>query len=164
MGANRSCSSLIPALLVSGARVEIAEGGSKRLMPLAPWLEAPRGLVLSARIPREKGRLSACGRWARTACDLSVLTAAVSLNFSEGRATSARVAMGGLGPRARRFTELESLFEGRPLPPAAEIEAMSSPLLEPMDDLRGSAEFKRLRAAALLADVLREARGQEARS
>jgi CO/xanthine dehydrogenase FAD-binding subunit len=62
--------------------------------------------------------------------------------------------MGGLSPHARRFPELENLFEGAPLPDKAAIEAAAAPLFAPVDDVRGSAAFKRLRAAALLADVL----------
>ena len=88
LGANRSCSSLIPALLVSEARLEVAEGASRLETPLADWLASPRGLVLAIRLPSAGGRKSACGRWARTACDLSVLTAAVSLNLSDSGASS----------------------------------------------------------------------------
>jgi CO/xanthine dehydrogenase FAD-binding subunit len=65
--------------------------------------------------------------------------------------------MGGLGPRARRFPELEALFEGRPLPSVDETEAAIAKLIDPIGDLRGSAAFKRLRASALLADALRAA-------
>ncbi|HOX33670.1 MAG TPA: FAD binding domain-containing protein [Spirochaetales bacterium] len=162
LGANRSCSSLIPSLLVLGAELELAEGGPPAAAGLESWLAGPRGLVLSLRIPAEAGRRSACGRWARTACDLSVLSAAVSYRLSAGAMRDLRIALGGLGPRARRFPELEALFEGRPLPSREDMEARIAPLLRPIDDLRGSAEFKRFRAAALAAELLRAAAGQEA--
>jgi CO/xanthine dehydrogenase FAD-binding subunit len=65
--------------------------------------------------------------------------------------------LGGLGPRARRFPELEALFEGSPLPPREKMESAVSPLLKPIDDLRASADFKRLRGAQLVADALCDA-------
>lgn len=160
VGANKSCSSLIPALLALGASVEVASpgaAGERVALPLGDWLGRPEGLVVAVSLPIEAGRLAAAGRWARTGTDLSILTAAVSLRPEGGAAKDLRIAMGGLGPRARRFPELEALLEGRPLPSAAAVAQAAAPLFNPIDDLRGSAAFKRLRAAALLGQVVERA-------
>ena len=105
-------------------------------------------------MPLLEGRRATYRRWNRAACDLSVLGVAVAYGIESGRVDGLRIALGGLGPKARRFPVLEALFEGRPLPAREEIEAAAAPLLKPIDDLRASAAFKRLRGAQLLADAL----------
>jgi probable selenate reductase FAD-binding subunit len=158
--AARSCSSLLPALLILDARLKVAgihEGGDRpepAILPLASWLDSAKGLVLEVLLPLEAERQAAFLRWARTSCDLSLLTAAVSFKREGDRVADLRVAMGGLSAKPRRFPEIESLFELSPLPSKADIETFAMPLLAPRDDARGSAEFKRRRAAALLADAL----------
>ncbi|HWQ08933.1 MAG TPA: FAD binding domain-containing protein, partial [Holophaga sp.] len=153
LGVNKSCGSFLPLLLVLDADLETSEGK----VPAVSWLGRPMGLVLEASMPLEPGRGIAYRRWARTSCDLAVLTAAVSLTLKGQTIAGLRIAMGGLGPRARRFPELEALFEGRSLPAKEAIEAAAAPLFSPIDDLRASAAFKRLRAAALLADAIHDA-------
>ena len=158
IGAAKSCSSLIPSLLALDARLSVAKaqdsGAEPTPVPLASWLDSPEGLILEILIPVEKNRRGAFLRWARTACDLSLLAAAVSFEKEGERVLSPRIAMGGLSQRPRRFPELERLLEGSPLPPKKEIEALALPHIAPLGDARGSAEFKRSRAAMLLADAL----------
>ena len=178
LGAGKTCASLVAPLLALDAKVGVAVAASataagdaealnEGVVPLADWLAAPEGLVIDVHLSLPLGRRAAGLRWGRTACDLSVITAAVAFTPSRNTAGAAdtslpdgallldvRVVFGGLGPRARRFPEMEKLLEGRPLPSKAEIEAAVAPLLHPVDDHRGSAAFKRLRAAALLADAL----------
>lgn len=153
LGANKSCGSFLPLLLVLDAELETSNGRCA----VADWLAKPVGLVLDASVKLEPARGMAYARWARTSCDLAVLNAAVSLSLSGGRIAGLRIALGGLGPHARRFPELEKLFEGQVLPAKAVIESAVAPLLSPIDDLRASAAFKRLRAAALVADALHAA-------
>lgn len=176
IAAGKTCASLIAPLLVLDARLAVAVASfssgdsaafNEGVVSLSEWLAAPEGLIVSVRLKLPLGRRAAALRWARTACDLSVLTASVSFTPSRQAAGAVpgagekdapildvKVALGGLGPRARRFPEIEKLLEGKPLPSKAEIEALVSPLLSPVDDHRGSAAFKRLRAAALAADAL----------
>ncbi|MBL8968620.1 MAG: FAD binding domain-containing protein [Spirochaetaceae bacterium] len=163
LGAGKSCSSLIPALLALEARVVCAErpDAAHLSLPLSSWLERPTGLVLEVIVPVEAGRRAAFARWSRSACDLSVLTAAASYRLDgPGSIRGLAVAAGGLGPRARRFPEIERLFEGGALPPRGEIEALVAPLLSPVDDHRGGAAFKRLRGASLVADAILTAEEQ----
>jgi probable selenate reductase FAD-binding subunit len=167
IGADKSCSSLLPILLVLDAEVEVASPaapGPERLS-LERWLAErdagpSRGddLVLRAFVPLRKGRYAAYRRWNRVSCDLSVLGAAASFGLEDGRVSELRIALGGLGPKSRRFRELEALFEGAPLPSRGEIESAVAPRLKPLGDLRASAEFKRLRGAQLVADAILDAR------
>lgn len=165
LGADKSCSSLIPILIALEADVEVASPSSPkpRRVELEDWLrsraEQPdpasaSDLVLRVFLPLLEGRRASYRRWNRAACDLSVLGVAVAYGIEGSSVDGLRIALGGLGPKARRFPVLEALFEGRPLPAREDIEAAAAPLLKPIDDLRASAAFKRLRGAQLLADAL----------
>lgn len=169
IGADKSCSSLLPFLLAAEARYSRAQAPAVTAAEWQAAAAAEKGLIAGIEFELPSSRRFAVGRYARTSCDVAVLTCAVSAEFgTNGAAPSAgtaashgrpalhglRIAMGGLSPHARRFPELESLFEGGPLPDKAAIEAAVAPLFAPVDDVRGGAVFKRLRAAVLLADVL----------
>jgi CO/xanthine dehydrogenase FAD-binding subunit len=154
IGADKSCASLVPFFLVAEARysrVGALAVGAAEWQALAA---EERGIAAAVEFAAPEVRRFAFSRFARTSCDVAVLTCAASAAFEAGAARGLRIAMGGLGPHARRFPELERLFEGAALPGKAAIEAAAAPLLAPVADARGGAEFKRARAAALLADVL----------
>jgi putative selenate reductase FAD-binding subunit len=171
LGADKSCSSLIPILLALEAEVELVSPSSPvpARMALEAWLagrdadgsagRAARATELALRVhaPMRASRRAAYRRWNRVSCDLSVLGAAAAFRLEGGRVVGLKLALGGLGPKARRFPAIEALFEGGPLPPRGEIERAVAPLLNPMDDLRASAAFKRLRGAQLIADAMLEA-------
>ncbi|MCE1196168.1 FAD binding domain-containing protein [bacterium] len=158
IGADKSCASLVPFFLVAEARY--SRVGALAL-GAAEWQALPaaeRGIAAAVEFAAPTARRFAYERYARTSCDVAVLTCAASAEFETAggglAARGLRIAMGGLSPHARRFPELERLFEGAALPGKAAIEAAAAPLFSPVSDARGSAEFKRARAAALLADVL----------
>ncbi len=175
LGADKSCSSLIPLLVALDAEAEVVSPSAPepRRIGLEAWLrsraEEPRlesasDLVLRVFVALKQRRRAAYRRWNRVSCDLSVLGVAVAFEAERTDAGMVphglRIALGGLGPKARRFPNLEALFEGRPLPLRGEIEAAAAPLLKPIDDLRASAAFKRLRGAQLVADALIDADGR----
>jgi len=164
LGANKSCSSLSPILLVLGASVEYQElGHQASSMPLDEWLGNPKGLVLSVVVPlgakpaAVSGLRAASLRASRTACDIATATAACAFTLDSGRVTGLRLAIGGFGPHAALRLDIASLFEGRLLPPKSDIEKAALPLLFAIGDQRGSAEYKCLRGAALIADSLHAA-------
>ena len=159
IGADKSCSSLLPFLLVAEARYSRAQAPAVTAAEWQAAAPAEKGLIAGVEFELPASRRFAVGRYARTSCDVAVLTCAVSAELgaaSLGRPAlhGLRIAMGGLSPHARRFPVLESLFEGGPLPDKAAIETAAASFFAPVEDVRGSAAFKRLRAAALLADVL----------
>ena len=182
LAADKSCSSLVPLLLALGTELEVltpfaSPSGAEALSPpmserlsLEAWLcdrekpDSPRASDLVLRILVSLGprRRAAYRRWNRLSCDLSVLGAAVAFDL-EGQGSGAQgisslhIALGGVGPRARRFPAIEELFEGSALPSRESIEAAVAPLLHPIDDLRASAAFKRLRASQLVAEALLDA-------
>ena len=160
IGADKSCASLVPFFLVAEARYSRVGALAVGAAEWQAMAAEERGIVAAVEFAAPAARRFAFSRYARTSCDVAVLTCAASAEFEAGEggpaARGLRIAMGGLSPHARRFPELERLFEGAALPDKAAIEAAAAPLLSPVADARGSAEFKRARAAALLADVLAE--------
>jgi CO/xanthine dehydrogenase FAD-binding subunit len=158
LGANKSCSSLAPILLVLGATVETkCRGKPAAAMPLSDWLARPEGLVLTVSVPVTAGARAASLRSSRTACDIATGTAACVYRLEGGKLKGLRIAVGGFGPHAALRQDLAKLFEGEPLPPKADIEKAVLPLLSARADQRGSADYKRLRGAALVADALHAA-------
>ncbi len=160
IGADKSCASLVPFFLVAEARYSRVGALSVGAAEWQALAAEERGIAAAVEFAAPAARRFAYGRYARTACDVAVLTCAASAEFEAAAgglaARGLRIAMGGLSPHARRFPELERLFEGAIPPEKAAIEAAAASLLSPVADARGSAEFKRARAAALLADVLTE--------
>ncbi|GAB1482445.1 xanthine dehydrogenase FAD-binding subunit XdhB [Treponema sp.] len=155
LGANKSCASLIPFFLAADARVAVQRKDEKQTeMALAKWLSEPKGIVLNLSFPLEPGMLAATLRSSRTACDVATSTAAVAYRLEGTTIRDLRIALGGFGPHARRWPELEALFEGKSLASKADIEKMASGFLLVAADQRGSEDYKRHRGATLLSDAL----------
>lgn len=88
----------------------------------------------------------------------TVSVAAVVATDAEGRCTHARIAVGGAGPVPFRAHEAERALAGRPIDDAAirEAAALVAGAADPLDDLRGSAEYKRAMAGVWAERALRE--------
>lgn len=158
LGANKSCASLVPFFLAAEAVVTIQHRGEKQTeLSLATWLADPKGIILTVSFPLVSGLLAATLRSSRTACDVATSTAAVVYRLEGKTIRDLRIALGGFGPHARRWPELEARFEGKSLPSKADIEKEAGMILLAVGDQRGSAEYKRLRGAVLLADALHAA-------
>jgi len=120
---------LAPALLVADAEVELAGPGGRRTIPLEALYDragdgirrltlAPGELLVSVRLPaRARGRRARYLKLrVRPAYDFPELGVAVAGRWSEdGRVDELRLAVGGAEPHPRRFDELTSRMEGRPL-------------------------------------------------
>jgi len=88
----------------------------------------------------------------------TVSVAAVIAKDGAGACTHARIALGGAGPVPLRAREAERSLTGRPLDDAAirEAAALAAAATDPIDDLRGSAEYKRAMAGVWTERALRE--------
>jgi aerobic carbon-monoxide dehydrogenase medium subunit len=93
-------------------------------------------------------------------CDdyATVSVAAVVAAEASGACTHARIALGGAGPVPLRAHEAERSLVGRPLNDAAirEAAALAAAATDPIDDLRGSAAYKRAMAGVWTERALRE--------
>jgi CO/xanthine dehydrogenase FAD-binding subunit len=87
-----------------------------------------------------------------------VMVAAVVVRGADGRIISARLAVGACSPVARRLRELEAALVGQALRPGIGDLVGDGHLatLSPIDDVRGSAEYRRHAATVLVRRALEE--------
>jgi xanthine dehydrogenase small subunit len=156
-----------PALIALGAELTLRHGSERRTMPLESFFiaygkqdRAPGEFVESIRIPRPSqetlvriGKLSK-----RFDSDISTLCGAFAITIAEGVVTQARIAFGGMAGTPKRAAGCEAALSGRPWN-AETVEAAAQALATdyaPLDDLRGSAAYRRTAAANLLRRIWAE--------
>ena len=82
--------------------------------------------------------------------------AAATLEVEDGRVASARVAVGACSAVAQRLPALEAALVGTSVTALAErVDAAHLAPLSPIDDVRGSAAYRRDAVATLLRRLLR---------
>ncbi len=156
----------VPPLLVLDAAVELASRGGLRRLPLADFIEGnrktvlrPDELVTALLVPEPtataRGRFLKLG--ARSYLVISiVMAAALVVAGDDGRVASARLAVGACSPVARRLEALEGALVGRPLD--ARLGEVVQPAhlapLDPIDDIRGTAAYRRDATVTLLRRLL----------
>lgn len=154
----------IPNLLALDARVELSRLGAVRELPIAEFVLGNRRtareadeLVTALRVPRP--RRSARGTFAKLGARrylvISIVMAAAVIETDDDAIAAARIAVGACGPVARRLPRLEDRLVGHRLGwPAPAIEAADLEPLTPIDDVRGSAAYRRDAAATVLARLI----------
>jgi carbon-monoxide dehydrogenase medium subunit len=119
----------------------------------------PDELLREIRVPRmapeQRGLFLKLGL--RRAQAISVINVALVLAFDGDRVREARIALGAVAPTVVRAAAAEAYLEGRRLDAAVCEEAgrLVGEGIAPIDDVRGSASYRRATAAALVADGLR---------
>ena len=113
IGADKSCASLVPFFLVAEARysrVGALAVGAAEWQALAA---EDRGIAAAVEFAAPATRRFAFSRFARTSCDVAVLTCAASAVFEAGAARGLRIAMGGLGPPRAALPRAGAPLRGR---------------------------------------------------
>jgi CO/xanthine dehydrogenase FAD-binding subunit len=157
-----------PPLLALNAEVELASHAGTRRVPLEAFMVGPNQtlcrpdeLLTAVRWPvppaHSAARFHKIGLRNALAC--SVVTAAVMVDTDEdGRCKLARIALGAVAPRPMRAHRAEASLCGEPLTPAG-IDAaaqMSAEESSPIDDVRGSASYRRRMVMVLVRRLLNE--------
>ena len=150
-----------PPLLLLDTMVEIQADGRKRVTPLHRFFAGPcethlrpAHLVTAVRIPISKGT----PRWTyekirlRKADAISVVSAAALAIPSEDGPPEVRIALGAVAPTPVRTRDAEETLKGRKLTPEAIAVAakVAAEEARPIDDLRGSAEYRRREVEVLV--------------
>jgi xanthine dehydrogenase small subunit len=144
----------LPPLLALGARLTLAGPDGARDMAVEDFLLGYRRNALGvgeviARvfIPRPApGAIFAAEKLSRRHDqDISAIGLAVLLERDGDVIMRARIAHGGCGPMAARAPEAEAVLQGAPFTEAQARAAgdVLAQAISPMDDLRGSAEYRR---------------------
>jgi CO/xanthine dehydrogenase FAD-binding subunit len=155
----------VPPLLTLDAELEIQTSGARRRLPVAQFITGnrktllqPGELVTAIRIPRmlAEGRSSFLKLGSRRYLVISIVSAAVLLVADRNRITDARVAVGACSAVAKRLPELEAALVGQAfdasLRNAVKAEHVSA--LTPIDDVRGTAFYRKDAALQLVRETL----------
>jgi CO/xanthine dehydrogenase FAD-binding subunit len=155
----------VPPLLALDAELEIQASGTSRRLPLAQFITGnrrtllqPGELVTAIRIPRKlaEGRSSFLKLGSRRFLVISIVSVAALLVADRNRIVEARIAVGACSAVARRLPELEAAlvdpaFDAS-IRNAAQAEHVSA--LTPIDDVRGSAGYRKDAALQLVREAL----------
>jgi xanthine dehydrogenase small subunit len=157
-----------PALIALGAELTLRRGQERRTIALEDFFlsygqqdRAPGEFVESVRIPRPHPdmlvRIVKLSK--RFDSDISGVCGAFALSMDDGGiVTSARIAFGGMAGIPARALGCEAALTGQSWSEAS-VEAAAKALAkdyEPLDDLRGSAAYRRKVAANLLRRIWAE--------
>jgi xanthine dehydrogenase small subunit len=158
-----------PALIALGAELTLRKGGERRTIALEDFFlsygrqdRAPGEFVESVRIPRPSPdmlvRVVKLSK--RFDSDISGVCGAFALRIEDGFVAQARVAFGGMAGVPARAPGCEAALTGESWSEAT-VETAARALAqdyEPLDDLRGSAAYRRKVAANLLRRIWAEQR------
>ena len=158
----------IPNLLALDAAVELASAAGSRALPLADFVagnrstaRAPSEMVTALTVPKpaDGARSAFLKLGARKYLVISIVMVAGVLEPAAGGAVGrARIAVGSCSAAARRLPGLEEALAGRPVGPALADAVRAEHLapLSPIDDVRGTADYRMDAAATLLRRLLAE--------
>jgi CO/xanthine dehydrogenase FAD-binding subunit len=162
----------LPVLLALDALIVVAGPRGRRAIAAADfWVAyrrtalAPDELVVEVRIPIAGGRearFRKIGTRRAQAISKVVLAVAWRDGAAPGRAwTGVRVAVGSVADRPIRVAAAEAALEGSaPTPEAADAAAEAlAGAIQPIDDVRSTADYRRVVAARALHRVVRDAGG-----
>ena len=153
----------VPALIAAGAVASIAGPGGRREVPVEDVATGPgktslaKGeIVVSLLFPKRPARSGDCYMrfTPRTEMDIAVVGAGVNLTLDGGgTCTAARVALGAVAARALLVDEAAAALVGSKIDEAAleRLSAAASAACKPIDDKRGTVEF-RTQVAGVLAE------------
>ena len=152
----RPAADMPPPLMVYGARIKLNRKGRSRLIAIEEFFTGPgktllkAGEILSEIIIDEPPVFSGASYikfGMRRALEISLVSAAsfISLESPEGIITKARIALGAVGPVPLRARSAEAVLVGEK-PSASLFERAAAAAVteaRPIDDFRGSAEYRR---------------------
>ena len=153
-------------LLALDAEVVLADARGRRKIPLTAFYsgarktKAGKTLIVEVAIPA----LPRGGRWSfqklgRTASDISLVNAAAGLQLdSQGRVKWVRIALGAVAPTPIRAVNAEKLLVGRKVDQSTLAEVCNEVAREvqPITDVRASAEYRREMCRVLVRRALEE--------
>ena len=156
----------VTLLALDGVTVVRSKAGSRRISLDALFVDVfetslePDELLLRVELPPlPRGVRATYQKFLPGTLDdyATVSVAAVVATGQDGVCTHARIALGAAGPIPLRARDAERSLMGRRLDDAAirEAAALAAAATDPIDDLRGSAEYKRAMAAVWTERALR---------
>jgi CO/xanthine dehydrogenase FAD-binding subunit len=151
----------VPPLLVLNAEVELASLRGLRRLPLSQFVEGNRRTALAhdeimtaivTPRPTSTMRSTFLKLGARRYLVISIVMVALLLDIVEGVVREARIAVGACSAAAKRLPAVESRLLGAPARAGLgqRVSAEDIALLSPINDLRGTADYRRDAALTLV--------------
>lgn len=148
------CADTATPLLVLEAEAELAGPGGSRRVPLAKWFAGPGQTVLAEHEiltalwlpPQPAGARGLFLKKGRVRMDLALVNVAVQLALADGgRCEQVRMAAGAVGPVPLELDRASRMLAGGPLSAerCAEAARLAAAEVQPIDDLRASAVYRR---------------------
>jgi N-methylhydantoinase B len=163
----------IPNLMALDASVEVVGRGGTRALPVRAFSTgyrqtalAPDEIVTALIVPKLAGARSTFLKLgARKYLVISIaMVSAVVATDDVGAITTARIAVGACSAVAQRLEALETALIGQPLTSAADLVTPDHlAALQPIDDVRATAAYRRAAAEALVRDALADLASPAAR-
>jgi carbon-monoxide dehydrogenase medium subunit len=158
---------LPPALLAYGAKVRLKSAGKERTVPLETLFSGPGKTILAPDeiladihldIPPERSGAGFFKLGTRNALQISIINGAcfLALEPETGKIETARIAVGAAGPTIMRMTQAEAVLTGQ-APEKTLFQAAGQATADqccPINDLRGSAAYRRDMAGTLTLQTL----------
>ena len=157
----------VPPLLALDAEVELASAKGTRSLKLDEFILGPRRTArradelltaITVPDPRAAARSRFLKLGARRYLVISIAMVAAVIEAKSDYVSAARVAVGACSPVAQRLPALEQALIGAPLDArlGERVRAEHLAPLAPLDDSRGSADYRREAAQTLVARCLNE--------
>jgi CO/xanthine dehydrogenase FAD-binding subunit len=157
----------VPALLALDASVELGSTKGVRQLPLHEFILGPRRtalrpgeLVTAVLVP--KPHTAAASHFlklgARKYLVISIVMASAVIEHRSGKVVNARVAVGSCSPVALRLPALEAELKGKRFDASLAnwVNPSQLAVLEPIADVRASADYRKQAALELVRRLLRE--------
>jgi len=143
----------LPFLFAMGADVEVTGVGGVRTIPIQSFYKGYKTLAMEAGemisriiipLPKSDEILRLYKISKRQHLDISSFTAAIVVRVKNDKIAYARVILGGVGPVVMRMQEVEDFLQGKvnKLDTYKGAGRMARKLIEPLDDVRGSRDYR----------------------
>jgi carbon-monoxide dehydrogenase medium subunit len=155
-----------PALVAANAEIEIAgKAGRRRVAAEAffvDWYATALGageLVTAVYLPAPRPGIGLYKKFARVSGDFAIASVALAVARAEG-GLSVRIAVGGGGPKPIHLAEVDAALSAKfgDADTAAAAGRRLAEASDPVDDVRASADYRRLVVPRLVAAAVAEAR------
>ena len=157
----------VPALLALDATVELGSTKGVRQLPLHEFILGPRRtalrpgeLVTAVLVPKPKAAAAShfLKLGARKYLVISIVMASAVIEHRSGKVVNARVAVGSCSPVALRLPALEAQLKGKrfDVSLADWVNPAQFAVLQPIADVRASADYRKQAALELVRRLLRE--------
>lgn len=155
-----------PALVAAGAEIEIAGASGRRRVAaeafFVDWYATALGageLVTAVYLPPPKPGVGLYKKFARVSGDFAITSVALAVARAE-RGLSVRITVGGCGPKPLHIAEVDAALSAKfgEDDAAAAAGRRLADASDPVDDVRASADYRRLVIPRLVSAAVAEAR------